>query len=137
MRQDQLNFLNDSILKQAKNLKYTVKIDAPQNEIELFNSSSLIVWSGSSDNTIYRDKSVNYMFRALHDDLHLKTGLGFSPKHEVELGRIQASKQSSNFLAELIFCEVAMQAIYFEKTGLFVADQVTFNLNYLKQQGVI
>lgn len=135
MRQDQLNYLNNTILKKAKGLRYLVKDLAPQNENELFNSSGLIIWSGSSDNTIYQDKSVNWAFRALHDALHLKTGLGFSPKHEIEMGKIQASKESSSFLAEIIFCEVAEQAAYFEKTGLFVADQVEFTLNYLKQKG--
>ena len=115
-----------------QDLKYTVKDKAPSTELELFNSPSLVIWSGESHNTIYQDESVNWAFRAVHDDYHLKTGLGFSPEHEIEMGRIQASKIDSDILAKLFYIEIAGQAEHYLKTGQFVQDQVAFTLNALK-----
>ena len=114
---------NNLILKQAP--KFTVSETAPSTERELFTSTSLVVWSGASDNTIWSDPNVNYAFRALHDALHLKTGIGFSPAEEIQLGRIQAS-QYSGLLSDLVYIEVAGQAEHYMRTGEFVLDQVEF-----------
>jgi hypothetical protein len=132
MKKSMLDFINAEILKQASSLKYTVAAEAPSIEVELFSSPSLVIWSGASDNTIYQDASVNWAFRAVHDALHLETGLGFSHAHEVEVGRIQAARCTSDLMRELVYCETALQALYHEKTGLFVADQVEFTINHLK-----
>jgi hypothetical protein len=115
--------------------RHEVKDIAPSTEIELFNSPSLVIWSGASEGTIWNDARVNWSFRALHDALHLKVGIGFSPLEEIELGRIQASRYSG-LLADLVYCEVAGQAEHYLKTGQFVIDQVEFTLNYLKQRGI-
>lgn len=127
---------NSLILKQAARVQYRVADLAPGVESELFSraGSELVIWSGASENTIWNDKRVNWGFRALHDALHLKTGLGFSPAAEIELGRIQAS-QYSGLLADLVYIEVAGQAEYFLKTGRFVLDQVEFTLAELKKRG--
>jgi hypothetical protein len=122
---------NNIILKQAEKLKYTVSDIAPNSEIELFNNSGLVVWSGQSNNTIWNDAKVNHAFRALHDALHIQTRLDFSVNAEIELGRIQAN-QYQGLLADLIYCEVSEQALHYGLTGNFVADQVTFTLNKLK-----
>lgn len=135
MNQATINFINQSILDQASKLRYIVKDEAPSSEVDLFSSTSLVVWSGASEATIYQDASVNYAFRAIHDALHLKTGLGFSVSHEVEMGRIQASKQTSDLMADLVYCEVAGQALHYLKTGLFVLDQVAFTNAWLSKLG--
>lgn len=132
MNQAQLNFLNQFVLNQAKDLRYIVKNEAPNTEIDLFNSSSLIIWSGGSDTTIYQDRNVNYAFRAWHDSLHLKTGLGFTVADEIELGRIQASQCGSSFVADLVYCEISLQAAYFLEKGQFVADQLQFTMDFLR-----
>lgn len=124
--------INNKILKLAP--KHQVADLAPSTELELFNSPSLVVWSGASDNTIFGDARVNYAFRALHDALHLKTRRDFSPDSEIELGRIQAN-QFSGLMADLIYVEVSLQAKYYKETGLFVADQVSFDLCELKKLG--
>lgn len=121
---------NNLILKTAP--KFSIRDVAPNTELELFNSPTLVIWSGASDSTIWNDKRVNWAFRALHDALHLKTGLGFSPAEEIELGRIQAN-QYSGLLADLIYIEVAGQAQHYLKTGQFVQDQVTFTLQQLNK----
>jgi hypothetical protein len=130
-----IRYINQTILSQTKDLKYTVSEVAPDTEASLFSSTSLVVWSGQSDNTIYQDSSVNYAFRALHDDLHLKTRLGFSVDHEIELGRIQANMFSSNLLQDLVYCEVALQAEHFRQTGQFIQNQLEFTINYLTKRG--
>lgn len=128
------NEINSLILKQASKLNFTVKDVAPSTFSELLASPSLVIWSGASDNTIFRDASVNWAFRALHDKLHLETGLGFSPESEIELGRIQAS-QYTGLMADLVYTETAGQAEYYLKNGLFVINQVEFTLNELRKLG--
>ena len=137
LKQDAKNYVNSLILGQASKLSYIVKADAPSTETALFNESGLVIWSGASHGTIYQDERVNWAFRALHDDLHLKTGLSFSVDAEIELGRIQASKYTSSLMQDLVFCEVAGQALYFQKTGIFIQDQVQFTVDFLKNKGVL
>lgn len=129
---DKLKYINNEILKQAKNIKYSVADLAPSNEIELFNTPSLVIWSGSSDTTIFQDANVNYAFRALHDTLHLTSGYDFSPKSEIALGRLQAAKQSSSLLADLVYCEVSRQAEYYLNNSVFVSNQIEFTKQYIK-----
>ncbi len=131
-----IKLINNTILNEASKLRYTVADKAPSNEIELFNSPTLVIWTGSSDNTIFQDAKVNWAFRALHDALHLKTRLNFTPDAEIELGRIQASKYTG-LLADLVYCEVSMQALHYKQHGTFVVDQVEFTLNYLRSLGYV
>lgn len=133
MNQNLIKYINREILKQAASLKYSVADLAPSTETDLFNAPSLVVWSGASDATVYQDETVNWAFRAIHDAMHLETGLSFSVEHEIEMGRIQASKQSSSVLADLFFCEIAGQAQYYKQNGVFVSNQVEFTLNYLQK----
>ena len=132
MRIDQgfINYINNKIMIDASKLSYIIKDTAPSDEKSLFNSTSLVVWNGASNHTIFGDASVNWAFRALHDDLHLKTRLNFSPIQEIELGRIQASKYKGIF-ADLVYIEVAGQAEYYLKHGIFVKDQVQFTVDAL------
>lgn len=127
-----VRYINNEILIQATKVRYTVASNAPNTEKDLFNSTSLVIWSDASDNTIYQDARVNWAFRALHDALHLKTRYDFSPHAEIALGRLQASKQSSDLLADLIYCEVSRQAEYYLKNGVFVPDQVLFTKQFIK-----
>lgn len=133
LKQDLKNYLNQSVLNMAKGLKYQVADFAPSTELELFNASSLVVWSGSSHNTIYQDETVNWAFRAVHDAMHLKTRLGFTPEQEIEMGRIQASQIGSDIVAKLFYIEIACQAEHYLKTGQFVSDQVEFTLKNLQK----
>ncbi len=135
MKREMLYYINNEITKQAKGLVYLVKDIAPSTTIDLFNSTSLIIWSGASELTIYQDASINYMFRALHDSMHIKTGLDFSIKSEIELGKIQASKQTSDLMRELFYSEIVGQALYFEKNNKFIDNQVQFTLDYLYGTG--
>lgn len=121
---------NGLILRHAAALQYRVSDHAPQTFADL-RATGLVVWSGASDRTIFGDARVNWAFRALHDALHLKTGIGFTPAEEIYLGRMQAS-QYSGLLADLVYIEVAGQAEHYLKTGQFVADQIKFTWESLK-----
>jgi len=139
MNQDMTRYVNGLIMRQAALVSYRVSANAPSTEVDLYAmaSGSLVIWSGESDNTIFDDATVNWGFRAIHDALHLATGLGFSPDHEVELARIQASQYDSTLMQELVFCEVGMQAAYFKKNGVFVPDQKAFTMAHLDKMGLL
>lgn len=117
--------------------KHLIKAVAPATFKDVWNSPSLVVWSGESHNTIWNDPMVNYAFRALHDALHIKTRIGFSPLEEIEIGRIQAAKYESysKLFSDLIYIETAGQAEHYMRTGQFVTDQVEFTINKLKTLG--
>lgn len=125
--------INNLILNQASKLNYSVSDLAPSTFRDL-KETGLVIWSGESDNTIFDDPSVNHAFRALHDSMHLETGLDFIPEQEIELGRIQASKYDG-FLADLFFIEVSKQAEYYLQNGMFIKDQKLFTLNELNKLG--
>lgn len=123
------SYLNQSILTQSKSIQYVVADLAPSDEKSLFErakTQGLIIWSGASDSTVFNDSSVNHAFRALHDNLHLKTGLGFSPAEEIRLGALQSSLSPCPYIAEIIRIEVAEQAAYYLSNGIFVVDQIDF-----------
>ncbi len=133
MKQSAINYINNWILRQASRIQYRVDSNAPGTQADVFNQSSeLVIWNGASDNTIFNDPIVNYAFRAIHDKSHIDTGLGFNALHEIELGRIQASKIESDLLRELVYIEVSGQAEYYLINGVFIKDQRQFTLNRLK-----
>ena len=123
-------YVNNLILKQASKLNYRVSSNAPGTFKDLYNSTSLVIWDGASDNSWFQDASVNYAFRALHDTLHLKTMIGFTPKEEIELGRVQAN-QYTGLMADLVYSQVAGQAEYYLNNGIFVPNEVEFTSNQL------
>lgn len=134
MKLDAVRYINNEILRRASNLRYNVSEFAPSNFKDLYNSTGLVIWNGASDDTIFNDANVNYAFRALHDQLHLETGIGFSVNEEIELGRIQAN-QFTGLLADLVYSEVSGQAEYFKINGIFIKDQKQYAESYLINLG--
>jgi hypothetical protein len=124
--------LNEIILARAPS--FSVADAAPNCERDLWTMGSMVVWSGASDRTVFGDPAVNWAFRAVHDAMHLATGLGFSPAEEIEMGRRQASTFDGG-VADIVFLETAGQAEYFLRTGKFVEDQVAWTLARLKEMG--
>src|SRR5574338_822981 len=132
-----ISYVNNTIERESRSLKFIVKDQAPSTMLDLVNQgpNQLIVWSGASESTIYQDASVNYMFRALHDHLHLQTTLDFSVEAEIEIGRIQANiyaRQCKSLFADLVYLETTGQATYYKNNGIFIADQVEWTLKQLK-----
>lgn len=134
MKLDAVRYINNEILRRASNLRYSVSELAPSTFQDLYNSTSLIVWNGESNNTVFGDSKVNYAFRALHDQLHLETGLGFTVDQEIELGRIQAN-QFNGLLADLVYSEVSGQAEYYKINGIFIKEQKQYAEKYLINLG--
>jgi hypothetical protein len=135
MNQDTRHYINQQILKQSANVRFISKAIAPSDERALFSfrkGSELVVWNGACEDTVYQDARVNMAFRALHDATHLETGLGFAPDQEIEMGRIQAARQTSSLMADLMYAEIAGQALYYKQTGLFVKNQALFTESFLK-----
>lgn len=131
-------YLNGSILNQAKTISYSVSDIAPATfeALQAQGSKHLIIWSGASDQTIFNDPAVNYAFRAIHDKLHLDTGLSFSPQDEIKLGSLQSRQYACPFLSEIVRIEVAEQAAYYLKNGIFVSDQIDFMKQNLKNNNL-
>lgn len=126
-------YLNSEMLKQAKSISYTVSDKAPNTEADLVGQGSqhLIIWSGQSDKTIFQDASVNWAFRAIHDALHLKSGLGFSVQDEIILGNLQSSLVKCPLIAEIVRIEIVEQAKHYQLTNTFVNDQIGFMRQHL------
>lgn len=124
--------LNRAILKLAP--KFEAKDVAPDSlELLIRNSTStLAVWSGASDSTIYGYASVNHAMRAWHDSLHIKLNAPFTLQGETLVALEQASLLQSDNLGDIIMAEVVGQAEHFAKYGEFPINQTDFIKSYLK-----
>lgn len=117
--------------------QYRVADVAPNTHKELLQcyneTGKLVVWSGGSPNTIWRD--ANSLFRAWHDWCHIQSGMCdkvdcFTVARECEVADFQCIGLG-DMLARVIQIEVAEQALYYGETGKFVEDQVEFTLRRL------
>ena len=132
------NGLNDAIVQAARNARtprFQVSDVAPQSVEDMHRAFSetgcIVVWSGGSESTIYREPQVNYLFRAWHDWTHLKTGADFSLAGETRNALAQMSQVGTE-LQRLIYIESVLQAAHYFRTGDFPLDQVAFTLDALK-----
>jgi hypothetical protein len=128
--------LNDAIKRRFKSsgLILDVRDQAPSSigeVVQAFNGRVIKVYAGGSDNTIYADPLVNYMFRALHDREHISLQADFSLDGEKQVAYEQA-KQFGDALAPIILAEVVGQAAEFFRSGQFPSDQVQFIMERLK-----
>lgn len=133
------NGLNDSlklVITKQNIPRYEVKDAAPSTLIEVIRAfketNKLIIWSGGSENTIYQDRTVNWMFRAWHDHCHIILNQDFTLDGETNTGLYQMSKVGDK-LARIIEIEVIDQVKYnLNNNGLFVVDQVQFTIDRMK-----
>lgn len=132
------NGLNDQVKMEAKRMKLPrihVADFAPQTIEDVVRSyretNSIVVWSGGSDSTIYKDPQVNYLFRAMHDMTHILIGSDFSMEGETRTALFQMGRSGTEF-GKIIQIEVIEQAKYYFQTGSFLEDQVQFTIDQLK-----
>lgn len=132
------NGLNDAIKAQAKRMNlptFHVSDFAPQTFEDLVKhykaTGSLVIWSGGSDHTIYRDPKINYLFRVMHDITHIQLNADFTMDGERRVAIYQMSQVGTE-LAKIIDIEVIKQAEYYMQTGSFLDDQVKFTIQQLK-----
>ena len=88
------------------------------------------VWSGGSENTIYRHPGDNHLFRALHDAYHVELNSGFDLAGELRVSLTMyedlrlRGMQDASALAYLI--DTVGQSMMHFLTGEHVPDQLTF-----------
>jgi hypothetical protein len=133
--------LNELVRDASRRLRFDVADVAPDTFQGIAGraTAGLVVWSGASERTIFGDPAVNWGFRALHDALHLQTGIGFDPAAEIEIGRIQAgeiARVAGDKIATLVWLETAGQAEHYLRSGGFVADQIEWTRAQLARLGV-
>ena len=137
---------NIAVLHIAKKLcpgGYEVSDDAPDTYVKLRahldRTKQMLVWSGSSDNTIYADKQVNWAFRAWHDWCHYYGAHPFTPEAERAVFAMQCSHlllfyndclQARRWI-RILRAEVIGQQEYFYKYGHYPHDQRAFVEAYL------
>lgn len=122
--------LNSKIVKLAP--KHVAKLSAPETFNDLVsNLGELIVYSGSSDQTIYGSESVNHAFRAWHDSLHISLNAPFTLDGETVVAMEQA-RLLGGMYGDILIAEVIGQAEYFQTHGTFPVNQTEFVVNYLK-----
>jgi hypothetical protein len=125
--------ISQAVEAKAKRVQFRVSDFAPNTETGLWEpKSELVIWNGASDKTMFLEAKNNWEFRAIHDQLHMESGLGFTIAEEIELGRIQAN-QFEGVLADLVYIEIAKQAEYFRDNGEFVENQLQFTSDMLKR----
>lgn len=118
--------------------RFEIQDHAPASYLDL-NACSvgiLKVWSGASDNTIWGAPHSNALFRAWHDSLHLRHGLGFDPSHELILAEFQikeAARVIGDRFALLVKAEVQGQIEFFKEFNKFPENQLEFTLNYMRE----
>lgn len=98
-------------------------------------SRRLFVWSGGTVSAIYRDPRVNYMFRAWHDLTHCRVGFSFEVAGEVIGARVQAAfaaRVVGDVFADVVWLEIAGQALALADTGAFLADQYAWTAAQLR-----
>lgn len=105
-------------------------------------TGKLVIWSGASDNTVFGDASINWLFRAWHDFSHIRSGvcnrehgpLGcFEPIAEYAVADWQCVGLSDS-LAKIVQLEVSGQARHFATTGKFIVDQVAYTLEAFNER---
>lgn len=132
------NGLNSSIQDAAKRAGvplFEARDVAPQSFEDVIKTykatGRIVVWSGGSDATIYRDPAVNFLFRAWHDWMHIQTLGDFTTAGEIRVCRAQMAQVGTD-LARLIYIEIVGQARHYAETGEFPTDQVAFTLKSLQ-----
>lgn len=133
--------LNSAILTIAGRLfpdGFSISTDAPQTYHQLTSlldsGKGLIVWSGSSEMTIYAAPEVNYAFRAWHDWCHWRGQHPFTLKGESAVYEMQCSHLTSmsndqdtiRRWRRILYAEIMGQNIYRDRYGQFPEDQRAF-----------
>lgn len=139
------NGLNECVMRAyhaAGAPRFTVSDYAPQTVAELLASwgetRTLVIWSGGTETAIYRDPRINWVFRAWHDWSHVRTRIGFTVDDEVILANWQCGEAGriGSLFADVVWLEIAGQALEYRRTGGFLPNQTEWTLAQLRQRGV-
>lgn len=127
--------LLQALRAQTKGLRYTISDNAPSTRIELGAEPSLVVWSGASNQTIFKDPQTNYLFRAWHDTLHIRYNLDFTSKDETILADISRAIIGGT-LGDIFHAEIYGQLKHLETFGVYPTNQAAFITNWLEHKHI-
>lgn len=103
---------------------------AKWGEENLLHQDSLPVYDGGCENSVYDTPYLNHCFRAWHDSLHLELDLDFSLKSELKIALAHRDEIRDLGLStrdqDIVVADVAAQALYYDRFGVFVEDQQRF-----------
>lgn len=143
-----LNVLESVLNHVCKSIPYKSSLDAPSSfkaVCEHYRANGyFLIYSGSSDKTIFSSDEMNIKFRAYHDAGHYYHNLSFKFENEKKLGVIQANElrwyaltmgydlSIVNRIREIVLAEINGQIEYYEQNGKYLEDQKSYIINYLK-----
>lgn len=98
-----------------------------------FRNTSLTVWSGASQQTIYAEPYMNWAFRVHHDLIHLQQHVGFSWDAELHATQVGIKQLGlSGILADVYWADNAGQQLYHRAHGYFPENQKENTISLLK-----
>lgn len=142
-----LNALETVLNQVVKSIPYKSSLEAPSSYkavCDFYNANGyFLIYSGSSDKTIFSNNEMNIKFRAYHDAGHYYNSLSFKFKDEKKLGKIQANElenvavamgynlEIASHIESIVLAEINGQIEYYEKHNKYLEDQKAYILNLL------
>jgi hypothetical protein len=138
--------LKQAILEMTSRLLpdgFDVSDDAPQTMEQLkalMNTGNRMrVWSGGSEDTIYKEPYVNFAFRAWHDLCHWQGHFPFTLEGEIATCEMQCHQlldcygdnEVTQRWCTVLRAEVVGQALYYHRHKRFPENQAAFTRAYV------
>lgn len=125
-----------AVICQKKGWSYKLTDDAPESYKALREQSKnkcIPIAAYGSDNTIYKDRTINTLFRFYHDVTHLENDLSFSEKGETLTARKHLEDALRHGLSPLacsiLWADTYGQVKYYFTHKQFVKNQLDFVWN--------
>lgn len=85
------------------------------------------------ENTIFGNVDTNLMFRAWHDDIHIKYNLDFTLEGEIAVYNIMQAELHNSYYFEklLLYADIVGQTLYFNKYNKFPDNQREFVIDFI------
>lgn len=85
------------------------------------------------ENTIFGNVDTNLMFRAWHDDIHIKYNLDFTLEGEIAVYNIMQAELHNSYYFEklLLYADIVGQTLYFNKCNKFPDNQREFVIDFI------
>lgn len=99
------------------------------------NTGRYAISNVNCNNTIFKDSSVNIMFRAWHDSIHIKYQYDFDIYGELNVYNIMQSQLPDDYNLErvLLYGDIVGQTLYFNKYQDFPINQRDFIIDFLSE----
>jgi len=132
-----VNALTTVVVEYQPTVPYVLSDKATNSYADFCNSLDYkgyyLMSTQGNDKSIYPTPLINIMARSWHDDTHWQHSLDFSLKSEIEVYSKQAeyieralahrTKETIRAVKTLLYCDVVLQAKYYNDRGTFITDQ--------------